>query len=57
MGSHVKHVLRTPLRLRPEYKCNRFRSINEDEEDVMGPITIMSEIKDAVQDEKLQGRM
>ncbi|GJW45030.1 cytochrome P450, partial [Tanacetum coccineum] len=26
-------------------------------EDVMGPITIMSEIKDAVRDEKLQGRM
>ncbi|GJV57769.1 hypothetical protein Tco_1458774 [Tanacetum coccineum] len=46
-----------PRRSRPEYKCNRFRSVNEDEEDVLGPITIMSEIKDAVQDEKLQGRM
>ncbi|GJX68276.1 hypothetical protein Tco_0304003, partial [Tanacetum coccineum] len=31
-----------------------FRYVNEDEEDVIGPITIMSEIKDAVQDEKLQ---
>ncbi|GKE74071.1 hypothetical protein Tco_1536112, partial [Tanacetum coccineum] len=34
-----------------------FRSVKEDEEDVLGPITIMSEIKDVVQDEKLQGRM
>ncbi|GKC28412.1 hypothetical protein Tco_1035706 [Tanacetum coccineum] len=32
---------------------SRFRFVNEDEEDVMGPITIMLEIKDAVQDEKL----
>ncbi|GKC15862.1 hypothetical protein Tco_1012644 [Tanacetum coccineum] len=36
---------------------NWFHFVNEDEEDVMGPITIMSEIKDAVRDEKLYGRM
>ncbi|GJV26545.1 putative reverse transcriptase domain-containing protein [Tanacetum coccineum] len=54
-GITCESRFKDPRHSRPEYKWNKFHSVNEDEEHVMGPITIMLEIKDAVRDEKLQG--